>query len=317
MSGMFERILAARERLRGHANATPVLTSRTLNERVGAEVFLKCENFQRVGAFKFRGAFNAISLLPPEQRRRGVIAYSSGNHAQAVALVSRLLGVPATIVMPSDAPSTKRAATEGYGARVIAYDPKTQSRETVAAEIREREGQMLVPPYDYADVVAGQGTAAAELIEATGPLDFLLTPCGGGGLLSGSAVAARAMSAGCRTIGVEPALADDATRSFRTRTLQTCAYSETICDGARTPSLGEVTFPLVLENVADMATVPDSDVIEAVRFLFHRMKLVVEPTGALPVAALLSGAVKASGRVGVVISGGNVDGETMRRILAG
>lgn len=314
---MFELIEAARERLRGHANVTPVLTSRTLDERAGARVFLKCENFQRVGAFKFRGAFNAISRLSPEERARGVIAYSSGNHAQAVALVGRLLGAPATIVMPSDAPATKRAATEGYGARVVAYDPKTESRETIAAAIREREGQMLIPPYDFIDIVAGQGTAAAELIEEAGPLDFLLTPVGGGGLLSGSAIAARAMSPGCRTIGVEPALADDANRSFRTKTLQTTAYSDTLCDGARTPSLGKVTFPLVLEYVADMATATDDEVAAAVRFLFERMKLVVEPTGALPVAALLSGAVKVRGRVGVILSGGNVDGETMTRILAG
>jgi threonine dehydratase len=244
-----------------------------------------------------------------------VIAYSSGNHALAVALTARLLGITATIVMPSDAPATKRAATEGYGANVVAYDPKTESREAIAAAIREREGRMLIPPFDHVDVVAGQGTAAAELIDEAGPLDFLLTPCGGGGLLSGSAIAARAMSPGCRTIGVEPALADDATRSFRSKKLETCAYSETLCDGARTPSLGAVTFPLVLENVADMSTVSDEAVADAVRFLFHRMKLVVEPTGALPVAALLTGAVRARGRVGVIVSGGNVDGPTMRRIL--
>ncbi len=314
---MFERIRDARGRLRGVAHVTPIVTSRTLDERAGARVFLKCENLQRVGAFKFRGAFNAISRLGDAERARGVIAYSSGNHAQAVSLVGRLLGVAVTIVMPADAARSKRAATEGYGARVVLYDPATESREEMAGAISAREGQTLVPPYDHPDIVAGQGTAAAELLEQAGPLDFLLTPCGGGGLLSGSAVAARATCPACRTIGVEPALADDATRSFRTKTLHTVKNPPTIADGARTPSLGKVTFPLVLENVADMATVDDAAIEDAVRFLFHRTKLVVEPTGALPVAALLSGAVKIAGRVGVILSGGNVDAETMSRILLG
>jgi threonine dehydratase len=279
-------------------------------------VFLKCENFQRGGAFKFRGAFNAISLLSETERARGVITYSSGNHAQAVALVCRILGVQAHVVMPDSAPATKRAATEGYGAEVIAYDPQTQDRRQIAEALAAEHGYTLVPPYDHPDIVAGQGTAALELFEDLGALDALLVPCGGGGLLSGSAVAAKGMYPTCRVIGIEPELADDATRSFRTRTLHTVSNPPTIADGTRTPSLGTVTFPLVLEYVNDMQTVTEAAIIDAVKFLFYRMKLVVEPSGALGVAALLSGTVPVSGRVGVILSGGNVDAATMTQILA-
>lgn len=314
---MFPAILAASERLRGHAHRTPIHRSRTLDALAGAEVLLKCENFQRVGAFKFRGAFNAISLLSDEQRARGVITYSSGNHAQAIALAGRLLGAQTTVVMPDNAPAIKRAATEGYGARVVPYDPATGDRQQIAEDLAAEHGYTIIPPYDDANIIAGQGTAALELIQDAGALDWLLVPCGGGGLLSGSAIAAKGLAPECRVVGIEPEVADDATRSFHTRTLHTVHNPPTIADGTRTPSLGAVTFPLVLEYVDDMRTVSEDAIVEAVRFLFYRTKLVVEPSGALGVAALLSGAVPASGRVGVILSGGNVDGPTMARILTG
>lgn len=314
---MFPAILAASERLRGHAHRTPIHRSRTLDAIAGVDVLLKCENFQRGGAFKFRGAFNAISLLSDEQRARGVITYSSGNHAQAIALAGRLLGVETTVVMPDNAPAIKRAATEGYGARVVPYDPATGDRQQIAESLAAERGYTIVPPYDHLNIVAGQGTAALELIQDAGALDWLLVPCGGGGLLSGSAIAAKGLAPGCRVVGIEPEVADDATRSFHTRTLHTVHNPPTIADGTRTPSLGEVTFPLVLDYVDDMRTVSEDAIVEAVRFLFYRMKLVVEPSGALGVAALLSGAVQASGRVGVILSGGNIDGPTMARILTG
>jgi threonine dehydratase len=313
---MFDRIQAAKKRLGGQAHVTPVMTSRTLDRRVGAAVYLKCENFQRVGAFKFRGAYNAMAQLAEEDAKRGVITHSSGNHAQAIALVGRLLGIQTTIVMPRDAPSTKRAATEAYGATIIEYDPAETTREEISRDLEKRHGYKLIPPYDHIDIVAGQATAALELLEKVKSLDMLLVPCGGGGLLSGSAIAAKNMAPGCRVIGIEPELADDATRSFRTGTLHTVKNPPTIADGTRTPSLGEqVTFPLVLKYVADMQTVSEEAIIEAVKFLFYRMKLVVEPSGALGVAALLSGSVKPRGRVGVIISGGNIDAATMKMIL--
>ncbi len=308
---------AAADRLRGVAHVTPVMTSRTLNERLGAEIFLKCENFQRMGAFKFRGAYNAMSLLSPEERGRGVVTFSSGNHAQAVALVGRILGVATVVVMPADAPAIKRAATESYGARVIAYDPTQRSREEIARELQRAHGYTLIPPYDHIDVVAGQGTAALELCGQVPELDMLLVPCGGGGLLSGCAIGAKSVRPGCRVVGVEPELADDATRSFFSGTLHTVNNPPTIADGTRTPSLGSVTFPLVRRFVDDMRTVSEESIMEAVRTLFYRTKLVVEPSGALGLAALLSAKVRARGRVGVLLSGGNVDGPTMRLILKG
>ena len=312
---LFQLVKTAQERLKNQAHVTPVMTSQTLNQLVGAEVFLKCENFQRMGAFKFRGAFNAMSQLTDEQKRRGVITHSSGNHAQAVALVGRLLGIRTTVVMPDDAPAVKRTATEQYGATVIGYDTAETTREKISLDLVEEKGFTLVPPFDHINVVAGQGTAALELLEKTKDLGLLLVPCGGGGLLSGSAIAARGINPACRTVGIEPELADDATRSFRTGKLHTVKNPPTIADGTRTPSLGKVTFPLVREFVADMQTVSESAIIEAVRFLFYRMKLVVEPSGALGVAALLSGVVKPRGRTGVILSGGNIDSATMKRIL--
>ncbi|HKZ30939.1 MAG TPA: threo-3-hydroxy-L-aspartate ammonia-lyase [Vicinamibacteria bacterium] len=304
----FEDVKDAARRLKGIAHRTPVATSRTLDDRLSARLFLKCENLQRAGAFKFRGAYNAVSKLTPEERARGVLTYSSGNHAQATALACRLLGARATIVMPENAPAAKRRATEGYGARIVAYDPAREKREEVAERLRRDGDPVLIPPYDHADVIAGQGTAALELFEETGPLDLLLVCCGGGGLLSGSALAARAQAPGCRVVGVEPELADDATRSFRTGVLQTVSNPQTIADGARTPSLGTLTFPLVRQYVDDMATVSDDDLVRAMRFVWERMKLVVEPTGVLGLAAALSGRVDVQGKnVGVILSGGNVD----------
>ncbi len=313
---MIEEIRDAAERLRGVAHRTPVVRSTTLDDRVGAEVHLKCENLQRVGAFKFRGAYNAIARLDPVTRERGVLAYSSGNHAQGVALAARLLGAPATIVMPGDAPRSKLAATRGYGARVVEYDRARTTRRQVAAELMAGESWTLIPPFDHPDIIAGQGSAALELIEDAGPFDQLLVPVGGGGLLSGCAIASRAMQPSCRVIGVEPELADDAARSFASGELQRVHNPPTVADGTRTESLGELTFPLILEHVDDIVTVTEAAIEAAVRFLFYRAKQVVEPSGALGVAALLSGAVTARGRVGVVLSGGNVDGDVMGRILS-
>jgi threo-3-hydroxy-L-aspartate ammonia-lyase len=313
----YDDVAAAARGLEGIAHRTPVVTSTTLDGRLGARVFLKCENLQRMGAFKFRGAYNAISRLSEAERRRGILSYSSGNHAQAVALASRLLGTSATIVMPGDAPPAKRAATEGYGARVVSYDPAREDREEVARRLQADGDPVLIPPFDHRDVIAGQGTAAKELFEEVGALDLLLVPCGGGGLVSGSALAARHLSPSCRVIGVEPALADDATRSFRTGTLQKVHNPRTIADGARTACLGRLTFPLVRQNVSDMATVSEEEIVSTLRFVWERLKLIVEPTGVLGLAAALFGRVETKGRrVGVVFSGGNVDLDALAGILA-
>jgi threo-3-hydroxy-L-aspartate ammonia-lyase len=317
MLKMFDRIAAARERLRGHAHKTPILTSRTLNKLAGAEVYFKCENFQRAGAFKFRGAFNAVSQLTPEERKKGVITFSSGNHGQALALACQLLETRAVVVMPRDVSPPKRAACEGYGAEVVLCEPDNPSREQVCQQLREEHGYTLIPPFDHPDVIAGQGTAALELLEEMPSLDWVVTPCGGGGLLSGTAVAVKHAAPKCRVAGIEPELGDDATRSFRTKTLQTVNNPRTIADGTRTASLGNWTFPLVLENVDEMQTVTEAEIEEAVRALFFRMKLVVEPSGALGLAALLSGALRPFGKVGVILSGGNVDPALMARILQG
>lgn len=312
---LFKLVEAAQERLKGHAHVTPVITSQTLDDLTGARIFFKCENFQRMGAFKFRGAYNAMSQLTEEQKDRGVITYSSGNHAQAVALVGRLLGIRTVVVMPNNAPAIKRNATEAYGATLVGYDPEETTREKICRDLKTRHGYTLVPPYDHINVVAGQGTAAKELLDEVKTLDLLLVPCGGGGLLSGCAVAAKGMDPGCRVIGIEPELADDATRSFRTGKLHSVKNPPTIADGTRTPSLGEITFPLVLEYVDDMQTVAERAIMEAVKFLFYRMKLVVEPSGVLGLAAVLEGSVKPEGRVGIILSGGNIDGATMKKIL--
>jgi threonine dehydratase len=303
----FDDIAAAHERIKPHARRTPVMTSGQVDQIAGAKLFFKCENLQRMGAFKFRGAFNALSQLSPEDRRRGVLAFSSGNHAQAVALAGRLLGIPATIVMPADAPKVKLDATRGYGGEVVLYE-KGVDREQLSAKLVKERNLTLIPPFDHPHIVAGQGTAAKELIEDAGPLDVLLVPCGGGGLLSGCAVAARYLSPHCRVIGVEPAAGDDATQSFKTKTLKTIEVPDTIADGARTTSLGKVTFPLVLNNVSDMLTVTDQELLQSMFFLWERMKIVVEPTGALAACAVLQKKLNLEKlRVGVILSGGNVD----------
>jgi len=300
---------AAAARLEGVAHRTPVATSSQFDALAGCEAFFKCENLQRMGAFKFRGAYNALATLDPAARKRGVVAFSSGNHAQAVALAGRLLGVPTTIVMPADAPAVKVAATRGYGAQVVLYDrARGESREEMAARIAAEKGASLVPPFDHPAVIAGQGTAAKELFEDVGPLDYLFVCCGGAGLLSGCAIAANHLSPGTRVIGVEPAAGDDAARSFRAKKLVSIDIPHTIADGARTQALGAITFALVLRHVSDIITVTDPQLVEAMRFLWERMKLVVEPTGALATAGVLSGAIDVRDkRVGIILSGGNVD----------
>jgi threo-3-hydroxy-L-aspartate ammonia-lyase len=312
-----EGVREAARTLAGIANRTPVVTSRTLDERAGASVFCKCESFQRSGSFKFRGAYNALSRLAPERRREGVLTYSSGNHAQAVALAGRLLETRVTVVMPFTAPAVKREATMGYGADIVLYDPEREVREEVAAERLRERGGTLIPPFDHPHIVAGQGTAGLELLEDVGELDTILVPCGGGGLLSGTALAAT-MRPGCRVIGVEPELADDASRTFHSGTLHRVSNPPTIADGLRTPSLGAITWAIIREHVADIRTVTEADIVAAVRFLWTRMKLVVEPSGAVGLAALLADPMLgARGRVGVLISGGNADLVTLRDILAG
>lgn len=304
----FADIEAAANRLAGVANRTPVLTSRTINAQTQASVFFKCENFQRIGAFKFRGAYNALSQLPEEDKQRGVLAWSSGNHAQAVALAGKLLGIATTIVMPEDAPAVKLAATENYGAEIVRYNREKIQREVLGRRIAAERQLQIIPPYDHPHIVAGQGTAAKELFEEVGELDVLLVCCGGGGLLSGSAISAKALSPHCRVIGVEPENGDDATRSFHSGTLQTVHNPDTIADGARTASMGEVTFPLVMHCVDDMITVSDDALLRTMYLVWERMKIVIEPTGALAAAALLEGIVQApEKRVGIMISGGNVD----------
>jgi threonine dehydratase len=304
----FSDVEAAAKRLQGKAFKTPVLTSATFNKRTNARVFFKCENFQRTGSFKFRGACNALMQLSEGEKQRGVLTFSSGNHAQAIALAGKLLGIPATVVMPADAPQVKQEATRGYGAEIILYDRSEIAREELTAKIAEARNLTIVPPYDDARVIAGQGTAALELIAEIGELDLLLVCCGGGGLLSGCAIAAKTLSPHCKIIGVEPEQADDAARSFRTKTLQTVTNPDTIADGARTPSLGKLTFPLVLHYADDIVTVSEEAIRQTMFFMWERMKIVVEPTGVLAAAALLDGVVKAeNAKVGVIVSGGNVD----------
>ena len=295
-------------RLKGVAHRTPVVTSRSADDRTGATLFFKCENLQRAGAFKFRGAYNAMASLSLDERRRGVVSFSSGNHAAAIALSGQLLNVPRVIVMPKDAPSVKRAAAENYGAEIILYDRDRDDREAIGRTLAKERGLTLIPPYDDAQVIAGQGTAARELFEDVADLDLLLVPCGGGGLLAGCALAASTMSPKCHVVGVEPAAGDDATRSFRTKKLQTVHNPLTVADGARTASMSEMTFAMMLALVADMATVDDHALLDAMFYLWERLKLVVEPTAALGAAAAFDGAVPVAGkRVGVILTAGNVD----------
>lgn len=315
MTGFFRKIESAHRLLQDVSNQTPVLQSQSLNQQLGAEVFFKCENFQKVGAFKFRGAYNAISRLSDAQKNAGVIAYSSGNHAQAVALVGKMLGVSITIVMPNNAPKLKLAATKGYGAKVVVFDPQETTREAIAEQVNSDNALTLIKPFDNEDVIAGQGTVAYEFAQEIPDLNMMLAPCGGGGLLSGTAVATKSIQPDCKVIGIEPELADDATKSFYSGILHSNPNPPTIADGTRTASMGDITFPMVREHVDAMKTVSEEAIKEAVRWLFYRMKLVVEPSGALGLAALLSGAVKPEGRIGIIVSGGNIDGETMSGIL--
>ena len=292
------------------------MTSRFVDDASGASVFFKCENFQRMGAFKFRGAFNALSKLAPDERARGVVAYSSGNHAQAVALAARILGMDAVIVVPEDAPASKMEATRGYGGRVVTYDRYRENREEIAARAAHERGSVIIPPYDHADIIAGQGTAAAELIVDVGPLDSLFVCMGGGGLLSGCVLAAKALSPACAVYGVEPEAGDDGRQSFRSGAIVRIAVPQTIADGAQTQAVGRLPFEIIRREVSDVLTASDDQLIDCMRFFFTRMKLVVEPTGCLGFAAVRSlGRQLAGQRVGVIISGGNIDPERMAGLL--
>lgn len=314
----YEDVVQAAERIAGAAHRTPVLTSRTVNEEFGAEVFFKCENMQRMGAFKFRGGYNALAKFSPEQRRAGVVAFSSGNHAQAVALSARLLGMPATIIMPQDAPAAKVAATRGYGATVVTYDRYTEDREQIGRELAEKHGLTLIPPYDHADVIAGQGTAAKELFEEVGALDAFFVCLGGGGLLSGSALATRALSPECALYGVEPEAGNDGQQSFRKGEIVHIDTPRTIADGAQTQHLGQLTFPIIQRDVNDILTVTDEELVECMRFFAERMKIVVEPTGCLGFAAARKMKDSLKGKkVGVLISGGNIDLGRFASLIAG
>ena len=313
----YEDVVQAAGRIAGAANRTPVLTSRTVNDAFGAEVFFKCENLQRMGAFKFRGAYNALAKFTPEQRRAGVVAFSSGNHAQAIALAARLLDMPATIVMPHDAPAAKVAATKGYGGNVVVYDRYTEDREQIGRDLAEKHGLTLIPPYDHPDVIAGQGTAAKELFEEVGPLDTFFVCLGGGGLLAGSALSTRALAPQCKLYGVEPEAGNDGQQSFRSGSIVHIDTPRTIADGAQTQHLGNLTFPIIRRDVDDILTASDDDLVECMRFFAERMKLVVEPTGCLGFAAArgMRDALRGK-RIGILVSGGNIDLARLAGFLA-
>jgi len=313
----YDDVMRAAKGLEGHAHRTPVLTSQTADQLAGAKIFFKCENFQRMGAFKFRGAFNALSRFSAPQRSAGVVAFSSGNHAQAIALSARMLGIKATIVMPLDAPASKVAATKAYGGTVVSYDRYREDREAIGADLAKRHGMTLIPPYDHPDVIAGQGTAAMELLHEVGPLDALFVCLGGGGLLSGSALAARALAPAIRIFGVEPAAGNDGQRSLRSGQIVTIEPPLTIADGAQTLHLGALTFDIIRREVEDVVTVSDAELVDCMRFFATRMKIVVEPTGCLGYAGLRTVSSKFAGqRVGVIVSGGNVDMERFNQLLA-
>jgi threonine dehydratase len=306
----------AADRIQGRVHQTPVLTSRTFNERAGCEVFFKCENLQRAGAFKIRGATNKILALTEEEKRRGVAAFSSGNHAQAVALASREAGVSAVIAMPEDAPKAKVAATRGYGAEIVFYDRHKQDREAVAIEIAQRDGRVLVPPYDDLMILAGQGTCGLEFIEEWPDLDAMLTPCSGGGLFAGVSTAAKAMKTRIRCFPVEPDTADDTRQSFLKGERVSIPPPPTIADGLRVQSPGTLTFPILQQTAEDVLVVSDAEIMETMKFFLFRMKLLVEPSGAAAAAAVLHGKLpKDAKRVGVVLSGGNIDPDLLTKIL--
>ena len=313
----FEDVVLASRRISGFAHRTPVMHSRYLNQTLGAEVFFKCENLQRMGAFKFRGAFNALSKLTDAQRRAGVIAYSSGNHAQAVALSAQILQTSATILMPHDASAAKLDATRGYGAAVIGYDRYQEDAMAMAEAITKQDNKTFIPPFDHPDVLSGQGTSALELFEDVGDLDALFVCLGGGGLLSGCALAARALSPQCRVYGVEPLAGNDVAQSFAKGERVRIATPKTIADGAQTPMVGEITFAIIQKNVDAIFTVTDEQLIDSMRFYAERMKLVVEPTGCLSLAAALQMSPQLRGKkVGVIISGGNVDAQRYAQLLS-
>ncbi len=312
----YRDIEAAAERIRGVAHRTPVLTSRTADARTGAQLFFKCENFQRMGAFKFRGAYNAIARFTDEQRQAGVLTYSSGNHAQAIALSASLVGIRSAIIMPHDAPALKMQATREYGGEVILYDRYKEDREEIGRRLARERGMTLIPPYDHPDVIAGQGTAAKELFEETGELDVLLVCLGGGGLLAGCALAASALSPSCKVIGVEPEAGNDGQQSLRKGEIVHIGVPDTLADGAKTTHLGEHNFNVIQRHVDDIITVSDSQLVATMQFFAERMKMVVEPTGCLAAAAALHGAVPIQGkRVGILISGGNVDLALFARLI--
>jgi len=313
----YEDVVSAAGRLEGHAHRTPVMRSRTIDKELDAEVFFKCENLQRMGAFKFRGAFNALSKFDERQRRAGVVTFSSGNHAQAIALSASLLGMTSTIIMPNDAPAAKVAATRGYGGKVILYDRFTEDREQIGRDLAEKQGLTLIPPYDHPDVIAGQGTAARELFEDAGELDALFVCLGGGGLLSGTALATRALAPRCRLYGVEPEAGNDGQQSFRSGSIVHIDTPKTIADGAQTQHLGAYTFEIILRDVNDILTATDMELIDCMRFFATRMKLIVEPTGCLGFAAARKMKLQLQGqRIGVIISGGNVDLNRFCALLA-
>lgn len=312
----FADVRTAAERIQGFAHRTPVFSSRTMNQEIGAELFFKCENLQRMGAFKFRGAFNALARFDERQRRAGVVTYSSGNHAQAIALSASLLGIPATIIMPQDAPAAKMAATRAYGGQVVLYDRYREDREKIGNELATRQGLTLIPPYDHPDVIAGQGTAAKELFEEVGELDALFVSLGGGGLLAGTALATRALSPACTLYGVEPEAGNDGQRSLRCGQIVHIDTPKTIADGAQTQHLGAYTFAIIRRDVNDILTASDAQLVDCMRFFAERMKLIVEPTGCLGLAAARALGKQLQGkRVGIVLSGGNVDLERLCALL--
>lgn len=311
-------VAAAALRIAGHAHRTPVLRSTTADERLGAQLFFKCENFQRAGAFKFRGAFNALSQFDARQRTGGVIAFSSGNHAQAIALAAKILGIAATIIMPHDSPAMKLAATRGYGADVVLYDRYTEDRDVIGRKLAQERGLTLIPPYDHRDVIAGQGTCALELFEEVGTLDALFVCLGGGGLLSGCSLVARERSPGCRVYGAEPEAGNDGQQSLRAGRIVRIDTPKTIADGAQTQYLGQLTFPIIQREVADIVTVSDAELVECMTFFAERMKMIVEPTGCLSFAAARQRREQIAGkRVGIIVSGGNVDVQRFAELING